>query len=255
MIKVNTPEQIQDIPQVQSIQQVPVEPKKKSNLLKIVILLIVILLVGAGYIYGKKYLNKPKACTSEALVCPDGSSVGRTGLNCEFAPCPTKTETQAVDEKANWKTYVNNSNMFTFRYPNYLEETKGDWNIYFRNISNKEFVINSILVTVGNKNTNETLDEFVDKNVLISTYKSVDPFNPIPTPSPYKLVPLARESIIVDNQKAIWLEGSFDPSVDHIYVFVPNKSTSYIRFEFFEGTGGRTDQEIKQILSTFKFTN
>jgi len=28
------------------------------------------------------------ACTLEAKVCPDGSSVGRTGPNCEFAPCP-----------------------------------------------------------------------------------------------------------------------------------------------------------------------
>lgn len=29
------------------------------------------------------------ACTLEAKVCPDGSSVGRTGPNCEFAACPT----------------------------------------------------------------------------------------------------------------------------------------------------------------------
>ncbi len=31
-------------------------------------------------------INK-KACTEEAKVCPDGSAVGRTGPNCEFAPC------------------------------------------------------------------------------------------------------------------------------------------------------------------------
>lgn len=29
-----------------------------------------------------------QGCTQEAKVCPDGSSVGRTGPNCEFAPCP-----------------------------------------------------------------------------------------------------------------------------------------------------------------------
>ena len=29
-----------------------------------------------------------KACTMEAKICPDGSSVGRTGPNCEFSPCP-----------------------------------------------------------------------------------------------------------------------------------------------------------------------
>ncbi len=29
------------------------------------------------------------ACTDEAKLCPDGSYVGRTGPNCEFALCPT----------------------------------------------------------------------------------------------------------------------------------------------------------------------
>ncbi len=28
------------------------------------------------------------ACTEEALVCPDGSGVGRQGTTCTFAPCP-----------------------------------------------------------------------------------------------------------------------------------------------------------------------
>ncbi len=28
------------------------------------------------------------ACTEEAKICPDGSAVGRSGPNCEFAPCP-----------------------------------------------------------------------------------------------------------------------------------------------------------------------
>lgn len=27
------------------------------------------------------------ACTMEAKLCPDGSYVGRSGPNCEFAPC------------------------------------------------------------------------------------------------------------------------------------------------------------------------
>jgi hypothetical protein len=28
-------------------------------------------------------------CTMDAKICPDGSSVGRVGPDCEFAPCPT----------------------------------------------------------------------------------------------------------------------------------------------------------------------
>ena len=30
----------------------------------------------------------PIACTQEAMQCPDGSYVARTGSNCEFATCP-----------------------------------------------------------------------------------------------------------------------------------------------------------------------
>lgn len=32
--------------------------------------------------------NNTTACTMEAKICPDGTAVGRTGPNCEFAPCP-----------------------------------------------------------------------------------------------------------------------------------------------------------------------
>ena len=49
------------------------------------------------------------ACTMEAKVCPDGSSVGRTGPNCEFTECP--------DQTAGWKTYTNSEYGFEFKYP------------------------------------------------------------------------------------------------------------------------------------------
>jgi len=48
--------------------------------------------------------NKPtKACTQEAKVCSDGSSVERTGPNCEFAKCPEEKNSEkiySVDELA-----------------------------------------------------------------------------------------------------------------------------------------------------------
>src|SRR3989344_5419970 len=31
------------------------------------------------------------SCTQEAMLCSDGSYVGRTGPKCEFAPCPVKS--------------------------------------------------------------------------------------------------------------------------------------------------------------------
>lgn len=69
--------------------------------LKTLIIPAVILCVGTlfGYAYiqyGDKipFLNKTDngeaqvMCTMDAMMCPDGSSVGRTGPSCEFAPCP-----------------------------------------------------------------------------------------------------------------------------------------------------------------------
>lgn len=35
----------------------------------------------------------PHACTAEAKICPGGSAVGRTGQNCDFAPCPQANHT------------------------------------------------------------------------------------------------------------------------------------------------------------------
>lgn len=32
--------------------------------------------------------EQPRFCTEDAKICPDGSAVGRTGPNCEFAKCP-----------------------------------------------------------------------------------------------------------------------------------------------------------------------
>ena len=63
---------------------------------KILILTLLVLLIFLGGCVLKKTSpeNKPTknilpiACTQEAKICPDGSAVGRTGSNCEFAPCP-----------------------------------------------------------------------------------------------------------------------------------------------------------------------
>ena len=50
-------------------------------------------------------LQKEVACTMDAKICPDGSSVGRTAPNCEFAKCPDFT----CDYTNNSKRYIGNS--------------------------------------------------------------------------------------------------------------------------------------------------
>ncbi len=69
---------------------------KKSPLL---LAILVIMVIGILFLSNKTIKNPevtkpndstpaPVACTLEAKVCPDGSTVGRSGPNCEFAACP-----------------------------------------------------------------------------------------------------------------------------------------------------------------------
>jgi hypothetical protein len=81
----------------------------QKNLVTMLIIIIVLLGVSLGYVLITKKAEAPvqtnpnpsgnnpgTACTQEAKVCPNGTSVGRTGPNCEFAPCPGEDSSQAV---------------------------------------------------------------------------------------------------------------------------------------------------------------
>jgi hypothetical protein len=57
--------------------------------------------------------NQQIACTQEAKICPDGSSVSKTGPNCEFTECP-QTNNQSI------KTYTNNEYGLELTYPEKL---------------------------------------------------------------------------------------------------------------------------------------
>jgi hypothetical protein len=58
-----------------------------KRLLILVVLLAIFIVLGliVGTFDGAR---QPAACTLEAKLCPDGSSVGRSGPKCEFDPCP-----------------------------------------------------------------------------------------------------------------------------------------------------------------------
>lgn len=59
--------------------------------------LVVVVLAGSGYWLYSSLHNAPPleegvACTADAMQCPDGSYVGRSGPHCEFI-CPTASST------------------------------------------------------------------------------------------------------------------------------------------------------------------
>jgi len=97
-------------------KQIPGIPQKVPRLMLVLIIFVLaIFLLMITFIIGKLSApaSKQIACTLEAKVCPDGTSVIRTGPNCEFTPCPTPAETPSVT--ANWKTYTNP--LYLIKYP------------------------------------------------------------------------------------------------------------------------------------------
>ncbi len=65
--------------------------KTRAFVLTILSILIVVTLIVVLEVNKRSSVTpnpEPVACTMDAMVCPDGSAVGRVGPNCEFAPCP-----------------------------------------------------------------------------------------------------------------------------------------------------------------------
>lgn len=61
-----------------------------------------------------------KVCTMEAKICPDGSSVGRTGPNCEFTACPlpkSASSSPVTQIPVGWKIYNNKDLGISIQYP------------------------------------------------------------------------------------------------------------------------------------------
>lgn len=95
----------------------------KSLVITIVVLLI--LGLGIAWVWGSVN-NTPTldpgeeqnevACTLEAKICPDGSTVGRVGPSCEFEACPSGT----VESTSQWQTATNTEAEVSFRYPETL---------------------------------------------------------------------------------------------------------------------------------------
>lgn len=77
------------------------EEKGFAFLAPLLIIIVLAILAAAAFFTYQKSLevlspqntipaqNGQAACTQESKICPDGSSVSRTGANCDFADCPT----------------------------------------------------------------------------------------------------------------------------------------------------------------------
>src|SRR5688500_7054031 len=60
---------------------------KKIPPVAILVSAVVVVALAAGIFTLLPSTDRPTACTMEAMQCPDGSYVGRSGPHCEFSPC------------------------------------------------------------------------------------------------------------------------------------------------------------------------
>ena len=79
------------------------------SIILVLVLVLGVLAIAGGIIY-YKFFKEPAACTQDAKVCPDGSSVGRLSPNCDFAPCP-------ADNTADWQVFQSQKYGFEIKYP------------------------------------------------------------------------------------------------------------------------------------------
>lgn len=57
--------------------------------LAVFVMLLLTFLAGYLALSSGRAAQKPVICPMDAMLCPGGSSVSRSGPNCEFTPCPS----------------------------------------------------------------------------------------------------------------------------------------------------------------------
>ncbi len=180
------------------------------------------------------------ACTQEAKLCPDGSAVGRTGPNCEFAECPdvnvninTTTNTNTSGPMEGWKKFTNTSYNYSIKYPS-------DWPIITSNLA--AITIGPVPFEPGPGSLNIIVMEGKGTS-YISEYKSNFP-----------------DGCDADRSTAIGLEVATQVvcreafAGQNVNSFILIRGETLFLLNFISGTSVN-DQVMKQAVSTFTFTN
>jgi len=66
------------------------------------VLIILVIALVVFVVVNNNFNKKEVACTQDAKICPDGSSVGRVGQFCEFEACPVIVKKPSTEYKKNF---------------------------------------------------------------------------------------------------------------------------------------------------------
>ena len=221
---------------------------KIMNLKIIVISLTAGILLLAGYIWSQNTLKlspEPVFCTQDAMQCPDGSYVGRTGPKCEFAACPKSPSTSlgTILDTSDWKTYRNEKYGFEIKYPE-------DW------VTKPYSILNTQSIEVASFSKPRSYESRVE-DIIIFYFDNI---KDLPNNSNgVDLLAYLNTREIVTNVKKIFLANqdafSFSESgLDSNYAILLEKGGKIYEIWFgYKGSETNLDKIEHQILSTFKF--
>jgi len=232
-----------------------------------VLIVILIAIALSGYVlYQKQAKQFPsiKACTQDAKLCPDGSSVSRIGPNCEFSPCPSPApkESTISAEINGWKTYTSTEYGYSVKYPAnwYVYELKNSPYGYPGIPGPGDVIITSLPkfpeITAGPG----TGDSYL--GIEISAATETNPDYSFGLNLDKRIASVQKsdiadyksfvEELIINGNKAY---KEIQPDNDIIF-YIPYKSHSgWIDIVMLERTTKSSEKTIvNQILSTFRFT-
>jgi hypothetical protein len=191
------------------------------------LVLILIVLVVIALVEGKLYFARTSmpgggvACTADAMLCPDGSYVGRTSPNCEFV-CPSPTSTAPGDTFA-WLPYTDAEYGISLKYPPTWQESKGVMTVttpyvFFGNpLSGKQTY--ELKVSVYNNPQNLSAGDYVAQ--MLASDEAQDASSSAAGPAP-KVTPQFEKqyATTVGDYPAYELYGvfEFDHQAEQIYV-------------------------------------
>jgi hypothetical protein len=185
----------------------------------------------------KRDSSSQAACTLEAKLCPDGSSVGREGLNCEFKKCPE----QLNDSLSGWKTFKEKE--YTFQLPqDWMKEpsVSGYEGVYqlsqFLNYSasqgNGQGKL-KIEISIDEEKHTGSLASYIESKRVISQDTSFG----------------VHTNIVVDGHQSIKVEKGYPGFI----IYILNNKNNKVVSLYFGGDFDNYETLAGQILASFKF--